>query len=47
VAGAGLGLVVPVARAQFLYLAQGTEQDIFTMAPVAGAIDLSLGVEFP
>ncbi len=43
VAGAGLGLVVPVLRSQFSYL--GT--DLFQMAPVAGAVDLSLGVEFP
>jgi len=47
VAGAGLGLVVPVVRTRFSYLAQGAEQDLFTMTPVAGAVDLSVGVEFP
>jgi hypothetical protein len=45
VASAGLGLVVPVLRERFSYGAQGT--DVFEMAPVAGAVDLSLGVEFP
>lgn len=43
VLGAGLGLTVPVVRASFSY----GGQEIFTMAPIAGAVDLSLGVEFP
>jgi hypothetical protein len=43
VAAAGLGLVVPALRERFSYLGE----EIFTMAPVAGAVDLSLGVEFP
>jgi hypothetical protein len=46
VAAAGLGLVVPVLRARFSYPAQGGAE-LFSMAPVAGAVDLSLGVEFP
>jgi hypothetical protein len=48
VAGLGVGLVVPVVRARFSYDgALGTSEEIFQMAPVAGEIDLSLGVEFP
>ena len=43
VAAAGLGLVVPVLRERFSY----GGQDLFTMAPLAGSVDLSLGVEFP
>jgi len=46
VAGVGLGLVAPVLRARFSYPAQGGAE-LFSMAPVAGAVDLSLGVEFP
>jgi len=46
VGSAGLGLVVPVLRARYSYpVTQGT--DLFETAPVAGAFDLSLGVEFP
>jgi hypothetical protein len=45
VVAAGLGLVVPTVRERFSSTTLGT--DIFTMAPVAGAVDLSLGVEFP
>ncbi len=45
VAAAGLGLVVPVIRARFSYAA--TNEEIFLMAPIGGALDLSLGVEFP
>ena len=43
VAAAGLGLAVPVLRERFSYLTQ----ELFTMAPVAGSVDLSVGVEFP
>jgi hypothetical protein len=43
VAGAGLGLAAPILRERFSYLGQ----DLFTMAPVAGTVDLSVGVEFP
>jgi hypothetical protein len=51
VAGAGLGLVVPTLRSRFSFpLTTGTvtsDQVLFTMSPVAGALDLSVGVEFP
>jgi len=47
VAGAGLGLVVPTLRTRFSIPSTAADQVLFTMAPVAGALDLSLGVEFP
>jgi hypothetical protein len=48
VLGAGLGLVVPVLRARFSAPSVlGTQVELFQMAPVAGELDLSLGVEFP
>ncbi len=43
-AGAGLGLSVPILRERFLTSPGG---DLFSMAPVAGTVDLSLGIEFP
>ena len=43
VAAAGLGLAVPVLRERFSY----ANQVLFTMAPVAGTVDFSVGVEFP
>jgi hypothetical protein len=46
-AAAGLGLVVPFLRERFSYTTSGTPHELFLMAPVAGAVDLSLGVEFP
>ncbi len=47
VAGAGLGLVVPTLRTRFSIPSTAADQVLFTMAPVAGALNLSLGVEFP
>ena len=43
VAAAGLGLAIPLLRERFSYMAQ----ELFSMAPLAGTVDLSLGVEFP
>jgi hypothetical protein len=45
--GAGLGLAVPVLRTRFTYVYAGTSTDLFTVAPIAGTLDLSAGVEFP
>jgi hypothetical protein len=47
VAGAGLGLVVPVLRDRFSYVVHVPNVELYTMAPVAGQVNFSLGVEFP
>jgi hypothetical protein len=46
-AAAGIGLVVPFLREKFTYTTAGMTQPLFQTFPVAGAVDLSLGVEFP
>ncbi|APR81246.1 Hypothetical protein A7982_06593 [Minicystis rosea] len=44
----GASMVVPMRRDRFYYLdAQGAERDVFQMSPVAGVLDLGLGVELP
>ncbi|WP_437852214.1 hypothetical protein [Sorangium sp. So ce363] len=46
--GGGLGLIVPIVRDTFYYIdAQGRDREVFRMAPLAGAADVLLGVDFP
>lgn len=46
-AGVGLALVVPFVRDKFYYTdANGEDRGVFRMAPLAGAVELSVGVEF-
>ncbi|WP_438038905.1 hypothetical protein [Sorangium sp. So ce128] len=46
--GGGLGLIVPIVRDTFYYIdAQGRDREVFRMAPLAGAADVLLGVNFP
>ncbi|WP_437974046.1 hypothetical protein WMF11_36480 [Sorangium sp. So ce295] len=46
--GGGLGLIVPIVRDSFYYIeAQGRDREVFRMAPLAGAADVVLGVDFP
>lgn len=46
--GGGLGLIVPIVRDTFYYIdAQGRDREVFQMAPLAGAADVLLGVDFP
>ncbi|WP_437731250.1 hypothetical protein [Sorangium sp. So ce1335] len=46
--GGGLGLIVPFVRDTFYYIdAQDQDREVFQMAPLAGAADVLLGVEFP
>lgn len=44
----GVGLAVPTRRDQFFYVdAGGTRRDVFRASPVAGTLDLALGLEIP
>ncbi|CAN96829.1 hypothetical protein predicted by Glimmer/Critica [Sorangium cellulosum So ce56] len=46
--GGGLGLIVPIVRDTFYYIdAQGRDREVFRMAPLAGAADVVIGVDFP
>jgi hypothetical protein len=45
---AGAGLLVPIERASFYYLdASGMRQNVFQQGPIAGTLDLAVGVRFP
>ncbi|MGK3986536.1 hypothetical protein WME99_26055 [Sorangium sp. So ce136] len=47
-AGGGLGLIAPLVRDTFYYIdAQGRDREVFQMAPLAGTVDVLLGVDFP
>jgi hypothetical protein len=47
-ASAGLGLLVPTARPSFYFTdLRGQREDVFQAAPVAGTLELGLGVSFP
>ena len=47
-AGGGLGLIVPLVRDTFYYTdAEGRDREVFQMAPLAGTVDVLLGVDFP
>ena len=48
---AGLGLIVPVVRSSFCFDCSATlnapSRTLFQMSPVAGALDLAVGVDLP